>query len=73
MDLRSSAQEAVYCDLCETALVQMYCDTCLTNLCTACVGEHMMMGEPMGHQFVRFQSRRPGMSFTKLLKFKISS
>nr|XP_034324673.1 uncharacterized protein LOC105343882 [Crassostrea gigas] len=67
MDLRSSAQEAVYCDLCETALVQMHCDTCLTNLCTACVGEHMMMGEPMGHQFVRFQSRRPGQHPNKCL------
>uniref|UniRef100_K1PU24 Tripartite motif-containing protein 2 n=1 Tax=Magallana gigas TaxID=29159 RepID=K1PU24_MAGGI len=67
MDLRSSAQEAVYCNLCETALVQIYCDTCLTNLCTACVGEHTMMGEPTGHQFVRFQSRRPGQHPNKCL------
>lgn len=60
MDLRSSAQEAVYCDLCETTLVQMYCSTCSTNLCTACVGEHMILDESGCHQFVRFQSRRAG-------------
>ncbi|XP_065944945.1 uncharacterized protein [Magallana gigas] len=67
MDFTCSAQEAVYCDLCETALVQMHCDTCLINLCTACVGGHMMIGEPTGHQFVRFQSRRPGQHPNKCL------
>lgn len=58
MDPRSSAQEAVYCDLCETTLVQMHCDTCLINLCTACVGEHKIIDESRGHQVVRFQSKR---------------
>lgn len=60
MDSRSSAQGAVYCGLCETALVQMYCDTCLTNLCTACVGKHVIMDEPRGYQVGIFQSRTSG-------------
>nr|XP_034324676.1 uncharacterized protein LOC105343899 isoform X2 [Crassostrea gigas] len=67
MDPRSSAQEAVYCDLCETALVHMHCDTCLINLCTACVGEHMIMDEPRGHQVKRFQSRTSGQHPNKCL------
>lgn len=55
MEPRSSAQEAVYCDLCETTLVQMHCDTCLVNLCTACVGEHMTSDELFDHRVVKFR------------------
>uniref|UniRef100_K1PME2 Tripartite motif-containing protein 2 n=1 Tax=Magallana gigas TaxID=29159 RepID=K1PME2_MAGGI len=56
MDPRRSAQEAVYCDLCETAFVQMHCDTCLVNLCTACVGEHMASDDLFDHKVVKFRS-----------------
>lgn len=60
MDSRSSAQDAVYCGLCETALVQMYCDTYLINLCTACMGKHVIMDKSRGHQVGIFQSRTSG-------------
>ncbi|XP_065942844.1 E3 ubiquitin-protein ligase TRIM71-like [Magallana gigas] len=53
---RSSAQEAVYCDLCETAFVQMHCDTCNGNFCTACVGEHVASDEIFDHRVVKFRS-----------------
>lgn len=58
MDPRSSAQEAVYCDLCETALVQMYCDTCLINLCTACVGKHIISDVIIDHKVVKFHCKK---------------
>lgn len=35
MDTRTSAKEAVYCDLCDMALIQMHYDNCLINLCTS--------------------------------------
>lgn len=60
MDSWSSAQDAVYCGLCETALVQMYCDTYLINLCTACMGKHVIMDKSRGHQVGIFQSRTSG-------------
>lgn len=65
MDPRSSAQEAVYCGLCETALVQMYCDTCLIKMCTACVGKHLIMDKSRGHQVGIFQSRRSDQHLNK--------
>ncbi|XP_061174902.1 uncharacterized protein LOC133184047 [Saccostrea echinata] len=46
------------CDVCKTAVVQMHCDTCLVNLCTACVGKHMISDESKNHQVVKFQSRK---------------
>ncbi|XP_062620697.1 uncharacterized protein LOC134282309 [Saccostrea cucullata] len=36
MDLRTSVQDVMRCDLCETTVVQMHYDACLVNLCTAC-------------------------------------
>ncbi|XP_062580689.1 E3 ubiquitin-protein ligase TRIM71-like [Saccostrea cucullata] len=58
MDPRTSAQDVMRCDLCETTVVQMHCDTCLVNLCTACVGKHMISDESKDHKVVKFQARK---------------
>ncbi|XP_061167675.1 E3 ubiquitin-protein ligase TRIM71-like [Saccostrea echinata] len=68
MDPRTSAQDVMRCDLCETAVVQMHCDTCLVNLCTACVGKHMISDESKRHEIVPFKLRKstplyPGCTF----------
>ncbi|XP_062572415.1 E3 ubiquitin-protein ligase TRIM71-like [Saccostrea cucullata] len=68
MDPRTSAQDVMRCDLCETAVVQMHCDTCLVNLCKACVGEHMISDESKKHEIVKFKLRKttpqyPGCTF----------
>ncbi|XP_062616387.1 tripartite motif-containing protein 2-like [Saccostrea cucullata] len=58
MDPRTSAQDVMRCDLCETAVVQMHCDTCLVKLCTFCVGKHIISDESKDHKVVKFQSRK---------------
>ncbi|XP_062621761.1 uncharacterized protein LOC134283321 [Saccostrea cucullata] len=58
MDPRTSAQDVMRCDLCETAVVQMHCDTCLVNLCTACVGKHMISDQSINHKVVTIQTRK---------------
>ncbi|XP_062568652.1 E3 ubiquitin-protein ligase TRIM71-like [Saccostrea cucullata] len=68
MEPRTSAQDVMRCDLCETAVVQMHCDTCLVNLCKACVGEHISTDEFKDHKVVKFQDREstplyPGCKF----------
>ncbi|XP_048763194.2 uncharacterized protein LOC125671478 [Ostrea edulis] len=57
MDSRTSAQDVMRCDLCETALVQMHCDTCLVNLCKACVGEHFSADLSKPHRIVDVKDR----------------
>ncbi|XP_065928589.1 tripartite motif-containing protein 3-like [Magallana gigas] len=42
MDPRRSAQDVVRCDVCDTPVPPLHCDFCQTNLCKACVGEHML-------------------------------
>ncbi|XP_061168868.1 E3 ubiquitin-protein ligase TRIM45-like [Saccostrea echinata] len=58
MDPRTSAQDVMRCDLCETAVVQMHCDTCLVNLCKACVGEHASADLSEPHKIVDFKNRK---------------
>ncbi|XP_062570417.1 E3 ubiquitin-protein ligase TRIM45-like [Saccostrea cucullata] len=68
MDPRTSAQDVMRCDLCETTVVQMHCDTCLVNLCTACVGIHFSADLSKPHTIVDFKDRKstplyPGCKF----------
>ncbi|XP_062620445.1 E3 ubiquitin-protein ligase TRIM45-like [Saccostrea cucullata] len=68
MDPRTSAQDVMRCDLCETTVAQMHCDTCLVNLCTTCVGKHMISDESKDHKVVKFLARKstplyPGCKF----------
>ncbi|XP_062621764.1 tripartite motif-containing protein 59-like [Saccostrea cucullata] len=58
MDPRTSSQDVMRCDMCETAVVQMHCDTCLANLCSACVGNHIISDESKDHKVVKFQARK---------------
>ncbi|XP_062592895.1 tripartite motif-containing protein 2-like [Saccostrea cucullata] len=58
MNSRTSAQDVIRCDLCETAVVQMHCDTCLVNLCKACVGEHASTDPSKPHKIVDFKDRK---------------
>ncbi|XP_056008579.1 E3 ubiquitin-protein ligase TRIM71-like [Ostrea edulis] len=39
---RRSAQEVLLCDSCETAPLQSHCELCNINLCTNCVGKHLL-------------------------------
>ncbi|XP_062621789.1 E3 ubiquitin-protein ligase TRIM71-like [Saccostrea cucullata] len=68
MDPRTSAQDVMRCELCETAVVHMHCDTCLVNLCKACVGEHFSADLSKPHKIVDFKDRKstllyPGCKF----------
>nr|XP_034330232.1 pyrin-like [Crassostrea gigas] len=56
MDPRHSAQDVVRCDVCDTPVPPLHCDFCQTNLCKACVGEHMLDFSKK-HQVVPFQDR----------------
>ncbi|XP_062621788.1 tripartite motif-containing protein 55-like [Saccostrea cucullata] len=58
MDPRTSAQDVMRCDLCETAVVQMHCDTCLVNLCTICVGKHVISDQSINHKVATIQTRK---------------
>ncbi|XP_065938394.1 tripartite motif-containing protein 2-like [Magallana gigas] len=42
MEPRSIAQDVVRCDVCDTSVRSLHCDFCQTNLCKACVGDHML-------------------------------
>ncbi|XP_056005879.1 E3 ubiquitin-protein ligase TRIM71-like [Ostrea edulis] len=39
---RRSAQHILLCDSCETAPLQSHCERCNINLCTNCVGKHLL-------------------------------
>jgi hypothetical protein len=57
MDLRTSAQDVMRCDLCRTTMVQMYCDTCRVSLCNACMGVHFSADPSKPHKFIHFKDR----------------
>ncbi|XP_052707159.1 uncharacterized protein LOC128182520 [Crassostrea angulata] len=56
MDPRHSAQDVVRCDVCETPVPPLHCDFCQTNLCKACVGEHIL-DLSRKHQVVSYRDR----------------
>nr|XP_034334872.1 tripartite motif-containing protein 45-like [Crassostrea gigas] len=56
MDLRSTAQDVVRCDVCDTPVPPLHCDFCQTNLCKACVGDHVL-DLTKKHHLVPFQDR----------------
>ncbi|XP_065928099.1 tripartite motif-containing protein 3-like [Magallana gigas] len=56
MEPRSTAQDVVRCDVCDTPVPPLHCDFCQTNLCKACVGEHML-DLSKKHQVVPFKDR----------------
>ncbi|XP_062572287.1 uncharacterized protein LOC134234249 isoform X2 [Saccostrea cucullata] len=64
MDPQQSAQDAIRCDLCETAIVKVYCDFCHVNLCKPCVGEHIA-DEYDKHKIVPFQQRKSTLIYPK--------
>lgn len=64
MNPRSSLQDVIRCDLCETAIVQSYCDFCNVNLCKSCIGEHISDGYDK-HRIVNFQHRRSTLIYPK--------
>ncbi|XP_056005256.1 uncharacterized protein LOC125659661 [Ostrea edulis] len=64
MDPLHSAQDAVRCDLCETAIVQMYCDLCHVNLCIACLGKHVA-DDYDKHKVVPFHTRKSTLIYPK--------
>ncbi|XP_062575130.1 uncharacterized protein LOC134237063 [Saccostrea cucullata] len=41
MDPLDRAQVLLLCDLCHKAALQSHCELCETNMCEACVGEHL--------------------------------
>uniref|UniRef100_K1P7V9 Tripartite motif-containing protein 2 n=1 Tax=Magallana gigas TaxID=29159 RepID=K1P7V9_MAGGI len=56
MDPRSTAQDVVRCDVCDTPVPPLHCDFCQTNLCKACVGDHVL-DLSKKHHLVPFQDR----------------
>lgn len=42
MDPQRSAQDVILCGLCETSVPPLCCDNCDINLCTTCVGKHLL-------------------------------
>ncbi|XP_062575691.1 uncharacterized protein LOC134237587 [Saccostrea cucullata] len=58
MNPKTSAQDVLRCDLCETAVVQIHCDTCLDNLCWACVGDHASADLSNPHKIVDIKNRK---------------
>ncbi|XP_062601310.1 uncharacterized protein LOC134263028 [Saccostrea cucullata] len=56
MDPRYCAQDILRCDHCETHVVQSHCEFCYTNLCKACVGEHLS-DSTKKHRVVPYKER----------------
>lgn len=64
MDSCYNAQDVYRCDLCETAVVHSYCDICDVNLCTSCIGKHILDGYDK-HTIVPFRERRSTLIYPK--------
>ncbi|XP_052679808.1 uncharacterized protein LOC128160519 [Crassostrea angulata] len=64
MDSRYNAQDVHRCDLCETAVVDSYCDICDVNLCSSCIGKHILDGYDK-HTIVPFRERRSTLIYPK--------
>ena len=51
-----SGQDLVHCDLCESPIPPQHCDLCHTNLCKACLGEHIS-DFSKEHRVIQFSER----------------
>ncbi|XP_062615341.1 FYVE and coiled-coil domain-containing protein 1-like [Saccostrea cucullata] len=58
MDPRYSAQDILLCDLCQKAALQSRCEFCQINLCTTCVGIHLISDSSQRHKVVLYKHRK---------------
>ncbi|XP_056005844.1 E3 ubiquitin-protein ligase TRIM71-like [Ostrea edulis] len=61
---RRSAQDVLLCDSCETAPLQSHCERCNINLCTNCVGKHLL-DSSRKHQVIPFIERSSTPNYPK--------
>ncbi|XP_056005835.1 uncharacterized protein LOC130050273 [Ostrea edulis] len=61
---RRSAQEVLLCDSCETAPLQSHCERCNINLCTNCVGKHLL-DSSRKHRVIPFIERSSTPNYPK--------